>query len=159
MRNLKIPAQSAKKQRQIPQIILAKSPSIIVLGNITARERASAEQGVERFAHVISHIESNLSEPDKLTIDVLSAIAELSPSRFKALFKEKLGIPPAEYALRLRIKEARRRLTAGDATVTGVALDLGFSSSQYFASSFKRLTLMTPREAMKKSRQRQQRFL
>jgi hypothetical protein len=33
MRNLKIPAQSAKKQRQIPQIILAKSPSIIVLGN------------------------------------------------------------------------------------------------------------------------------
>jgi hypothetical protein len=33
MRNLKIAAQSAKKQRQIPQIILAKSPSIIVLGN------------------------------------------------------------------------------------------------------------------------------
>jgi AraC-like DNA-binding protein len=121
---------------------------------LTARERASAEQGAERFAHVISHIESNLNEPDKLTIDVLSAIAGLSPSRFKALFKEKLGIPPAEYALRLRIEEARRRLAAGNATVTGVALDLGFSSSQYFASSFKRLTRMTPREAMKKSRQK-----
>jgi len=121
---------------------------------LTARERASAEQGAERFAHVISHIESNLSEPDKLTIDVLSAIAGLSPSRFKALFKEKLGIPPAEYALRLRIDEARRRLAARAATVTGVALDLGFSSSQYFASSFKRLTRMTPREVMKKSAQR-----
>ena len=116
---------------------------------LAARERASADQGAERFAHVIRHIDSNLSEPDKLTIDVLSAIAGLSPSRFKALFKEKLGIPPAEYALRHRIEEARRRLAAGDATVTGVALDLGFSSSQYFASSFKRLTRMTPREAMK----------
>ncbi|MEY2907004.1 MAG: hypothetical protein RLZZ408_1475 [Verrucomicrobiota bacterium] len=119
---------------------------------LSARERASAEQGADRFAHVIAHMESNLAEPDKLTIDVLSAIAGLSPSRFKALFKEKLGIPPAEFALRLRIGEARRRLAAGDATVTGVALDLGFSSSQYFASSFKRLTRMTPREAMKSSR-------
>jgi AraC-like DNA-binding protein len=121
---------------------------------LAARERASAEQGSQRLAQVIRHMESNLSDPDKLTVDVLSSIAELSPSRFKALFKEILGIPPAEYALRLRIEEARRRLAAGDATVTGVALDLGFSSSQYFASSFKRLTRMTPREAMKKSRQK-----
>jgi AraC-like DNA-binding protein len=120
---------------------------------LTARERASAEMGVDRFAHVIRHIESNLAEPDKLTIDVLSSIAKLSPSRFKTLFKEKLGIPPAEYALRLRIEEARRRLAAGAATVTGVALDLGFSSSQYFSSSFKRLSRMTPRETMKISRQ------
>jgi len=116
---------------------------------LIARERASAEQGSQRFAQVIRHIESNLSDPDKLTVDVLSSIARLSPSRFKTLFKEKLGIPPAEYALRLRIEEARRRLASGDATVTGVAIDLGFSSSQYFASSFKRLTRMTPREAMK----------
>ena len=121
---------------------------------LTARERASAEQGSRRFAHVISHIESNLSEPDKLTIAVLSTIAGLSPSRFKALFKEKLGIPPAEYALRLRIEEARRRLAARDASVTRVALDLGFSSSQYFASSFKRLTRMKPRESIKISRQK-----
>jgi AraC-like DNA-binding protein len=116
---------------------------------LAARERASAEQGSQRLAQVIRHMESNLSDPDKLTVDVLSSIAELSPSRFKALFKEKLGIPPAEYALRLRIEEARRRLAAEDATVMGVAIDLGFSSSQYFASSFKRLTRMTPREAMK----------
>ena len=120
---------------------------------LRARERASAEQGSGRFAHVISHIETNLCDPSELTIDILSSIAGLSPSRFKALFKEKLGIPPAEFALRLRIEEARRRLAAGGATVTGVALDLGFSSSQYFASSFKRLTRMTPREVMKKSRQ------
>jgi AraC-like DNA-binding protein len=116
---------------------------------LTARERALTEQGTNRFAYVIRHIESNLGNPGELTVDVLSSIAKLSPSRFKALFKEKLGIPPAEYALRLRIEEARRRLAAGDATVTGVALDLGFSSSQYFASSFKRLTRITPREAMK----------
>lgn len=121
---------------------------------LNARERASAEQGSHRFAHVISHIESNLDDPRELAVDTLSSTAGLSPSRFKALFKEKLGIPPAEYALRLRIEEARRRLAAGDATVTAVALDLGFSSSQYFASSFKRLTRMTPREAMKKSRQK-----
>jgi AraC-like DNA-binding protein len=60
------------------------------------------------------------------------------------------GIPPAEYALRLRIAEARRRLVESGATVTQVATDLGFSSSQYFATSFKRLMNMTPREAARR---------
>lgn len=118
---------------------------------LEARERAAADPGAEYFAKVIRHIGSNLCDPDQLTVDLLSSVAGLSPSRFKALFKEKCGIPPAEYALRLRIDEARRRLAKGDASVTDVALGLGFSSSQYFASSFKRLTNMTPREAMKRS--------
>lgn len=118
---------------------------------IEAREKATSDIGIKRFAAVIRHIESNLENPEELTVDALASIARLSPSRFKCVFKEMLGVPPAEYALRLRIEEARRRLAAGNVTVTDVALDLGFSSSQYFATAFRRFTNMTPRAAMRKS--------
>lgn len=68
----------------------------------------------------------------------------MDTSRFKTRFKEEHGVPPAEYVLRARIEEARRRLAEPDAAVTDVAFALGFSSSQYFDSSFKRLTNLTP---------------
>ena len=121
-----------------------------LLDVLDARARSSAGMGAGRFAEVIHHMRSHLDDPDQLTMDVLSSVAGLSPSRFKALFKEMWGIPPAEYALRLRIAEARRRLVESGATVTQVATDLGFSSSQYFATSFKRLMNMTPREAARR---------
>ena len=121
-----------------------------LLDLLDARARSSAGMGAGRFAEVIQHMRSHLDDPDQLVMDVLSSVAGLSPSRFKSLFKEVWGIPPAEYALRLRIGEARRRLVESGATVTQVATDLGFSSSQYFATSFKRLTNMTPREAARR---------
>ena len=121
-----------------------------LLDVLDARAKSSAGIGVGRFAEVIHHMRTHLDDPDQLIMDILSSVAGLSPSRFKALFKEVWGIPPAEYALRLRIGEARRRLVESGATVTQVAMDLGFSSSQYFATSFKRFTNMTPREAARR---------
>ncbi|MBC8010767.1 MAG: helix-turn-helix transcriptional regulator, partial [Burkholderiales bacterium] len=97
-----------------------------------------------RFAKVLAHVAEHLAEPDVLDVGSLARIAELSVSRFKTRFKAEFGVPPAEYVLRARVEEARRRLARPGATVTYVALDLGFSSSQYFATSFKRLTHSTP---------------
>ncbi len=99
-----------------------------------------------RFAKVLAYVEAHLAEPEALTVDTLARLAELSTSRFKTRFRQEQGMPPAEFVLRQRIAEARRRLARPDASVTDVAFELGFSSSQYFASSFKRLTNTTPRD-------------
>jgi len=69
----------------------------------------------------------------------------LSTARFKARFKEENGLPPGEFVLRRRVQEAQRRLQLGRASITEIALDLGFSSSQYFATVYKRFTGSTPR--------------
>jgi len=71
--------------------------------------------------------------------------AGLSTPRFKARFKEENGIPPREFVLRTRIEAAEKRLALGRDSVTDIALELGFSSSQYFATVFKRFTGRTPR--------------
>ncbi len=111
---------------------------------VVAARNAAVDAPRPRFEKVLAYIEAHLAEPEATVVDTLAQVAGLSTSRFKTRFREEQGVPPAEYVLRTRIEEARRRLARRDATVTDVALALGFSSSQYFASSFKRLTNATP---------------
>lgn len=75
----------------------------------------------------------------------LAALAGLSVSRFQAKFKEQVGISPREYALRCKVNTARDMLQTREMTITQIAHQLGFSSSQYFATVFKRFTNTTPR--------------
>jgi AraC-like DNA-binding protein len=57
----------------------------------------------------------------------------------------RLGCTPLELLTRLRVEEAARRLAADPSLdVTRVALDLGFCSSQYFATVFRRTLGISP---------------
>lgn len=111
---------------------------------------------VERSSHM---------EAQKLTLDIEQVVRlmkqdleesrsmddyarsiHLSTSRFKAKFKEQVGVPPGEYCLRCKIEAAKVRLKSTEDHITDIAYDLGFSSSQYFATTFKRFETLTPRE-------------
>ncbi|MDR3110157.1 MAG: AraC family transcriptional regulator [Planctomycetaceae bacterium] len=80
------------------------------------------------------------------TLHQLARIANLSESRFKHRFKEEIGTTPADYQIRQKIDQARKLLLRPQTTILDTALDLGFSSSQYFATVFRRYTGMTPAE-------------
>jgi AraC-like DNA-binding protein len=58
-------------------------------------------------------------------------------------------MPPHEYILRCKIDRAVAQLEAGERSITDIAYDLGFSSSQYFATVFKRFTRLNPRDIPK----------
>jgi AraC-like DNA-binding protein len=68
----------------------------------------------------------------------------LSESGFRERFKAETGFSPHEYILNRRIAEGRRRLQETGDDITRIALDLGFASSQYFATVFRRLVGMSP---------------
>lgn len=93
---------------------------------------------------VLTYIDDNITEP--LKISTLVEVSHLSESRFKVKFAEYTGISPHEYVLRKKIEEAKRLLTDPKNSVTQVCYQLSFSSSQYFATVFKRLTSMRPSE-------------
>ncbi len=75
----------------------------------------------------------------------------LSATGFIKRFKYETGVTPADFFQRIKIEEARRRLTIPRTAITAIAFDLGFSSSQYFASVFKKYTGTTPREYRRKT--------
>ncbi|RCH53911.1 hypothetical protein DJ568_15340 [Mucilaginibacter hurinus] len=96
-----------------------------------------------RILNVKQFINENLV--NDLSISVLAAQQYLSESHFKSWFKREMGISPMDYVLRERVERAKRLLVGHNNTsITSIALGLNFSSSQYFATVFKKYTGLTP---------------
>lgn len=78
------------------------------------------------------------------TLSNLSQVSGLSACHLAERFTRDVGIPPHQYLLQMRIERAKEMLRQSDLPITDLALEMGFSSSQHFASAFKRLTGVTP---------------
>jgi len=65
------------------------------------------------------------------------------------IFHQTTGLNPKEYIIRRKIELAKQMLLQNK-PITSIAFDLGFSSSQSFATVFKKLTCMTPSNYKKK---------
>jgi AraC-like DNA-binding protein len=75
----------------------------------------------------------------------------LSLSRFKARFKQETGMSPRQFILRTKIETACERLAKGNEAISDIAFDLGFPTSQYFATVFHRFEGVTPKVYRQKS--------
>jgi AraC-like DNA-binding protein len=95
--------------------------------------------------HTLEWLDGKLFEPD-LNLNALAENVRLSPARLRARFKAETGYTLHEYIIHRRIEEARQRLSEPKDDITNIAHALGFSSSQYFATVFRRSTGMTPGE-------------
>jgi len=90
------------------------------------------------------YIEENVFQ--KIYISDLAARINLSESRFKHKFKEELGTPPNEYVLKVKIEKAKNLLSSKEVSISDIAYDLGFSSSSYFSTVFKKFQGISPTE-------------
>lgn len=81
---------------------------------------------------------------ESLSIQQLATQAGLSVSRYKSRFKQETGYPPADYILRKKIEWAKKLLANDALSITVIALELNFNSSQYFSTVFKRYVGQTP---------------
>jgi len=98
----------------------------------------------EGISKSISYLRKNLGENLRL-ID-LAQISGYSLSRFKSKFRNETGITPAEYIALQKIEYAKHQLSETDTSITELAYSLGFSSSNYFSTVFKKYSDFTPRE-------------
>lgn len=99
------------------------------------------------FRRVIDDMEHSFAEPyDALRY---AKMINLSVSRFNHLFKERIGIPPYTYFLKIRIDNAAELLTQTDIKIKDVAYRCGFDDPLYFTQAFKRLRGLTPSQYKK----------
>lgn len=75
----------------------------------------------------------------------------LAPTYLAALFAAQLGRAPHRYQTERRIARAQQLLETSDLSMTAIALEVGFGSSQHFARTFRAVTATTP-SAYRRSR-------
>ena len=81
---------------------------------------------------IIAHLHQDLS------VEALAAKACLSPRHFARCFKRAFNAPPGEFVEKLRLEEARRRLSAPGARIESVGGSVGFASADSFRRAFER---------------------
>lgn len=104
------------------------------------------ELGKSRNTYVTTGLDYlvNSFTNSRLTIEEVSNHAGISSRHFARLFTKEIGMTVQDYLTILRIKKAKDLLKYSDMGITQIAYSLGFNSSQYFTTCFKRIEHVTP---------------
>jgi transcriptional regulator GlxA family with amidase domain len=96
----------------------------------------------DRFAELVAWMTNNPTA--EMSVESLARRASLSPRQFFRRFKEHFGSSPAMFVETQRLNEARRRLSAGESSIEGVAESVGFNGADSFRRAFERRFRVTP---------------
>ena len=111
----------------------------------TDEETSCISPNIQRTLDII---DANITV--EISLQMLADSAGLSCSQFKQNFKKELGVSPRNYINNRKVEYGKALLLEGK-SVTEVAMALNFSSSNYFSSVFKKYTLCTPSEYVRKT--------
>ncbi|MEN6407392.1 MAG: AraC family transcriptional regulator, partial [Thermoguttaceae bacterium] len=103
---------------------------------------ASTVSHARRLAPIVAMLQGNPSKT--FPIEDLAEMADLSPSRFRVLFREYTGHSVVQYQNWLRVNRAKDLLLSGEHSVTQAAKEVGFVDVFYFSRLFKKLTGYNP---------------
>ena len=124
-----------------------------LLGNLCRLYTKNLERVHEpllNMGSIISYLNSNYSKNINLS-DILRK-AGMSKSAFMRKFKQATGTTPIDYLIQLRVTKASCLLQETNLSISEIAYKSGFSDSNYFSRTFRKVTGLTPREFSKHCR-------
>jgi len=114
---------------------------------------APAPQDHNTLRDILEEIQRDWRTPPDLTR--LAEAHGLSVSTLKRRWASVVGVPPARYAMGLRIREAARLLAQTAEPISRIAHECGFDDEFYFTKAFRRVHGMPPRDYRKAVRKHQ----
>ncbi len=99
---------------------------------------------------IIDYIEENLGE--EISLETLASFSGMSKNGIISMFLRLYGTTPIKYINNARLYRAEELLKNTEKPITELALECGFSDSNYFSRVFKAYRGKTPREYRKESR-------
>lgn len=111
------------------------------------RQNHSGRDFPKTFMHLEKVLRRNLAH--QWTVEEMAALVGLGTTLFNERVKSYSGFSPINYLINIRISEAIKLLKQSQISVTDIALDTGFYSSQHFSTTFKKLTGYKPSEFRK----------
>lgn len=105
----------------------------------------------ELLQKIMRYLEENLANP-QLSVEELSKHVGMSRSSLYSKLLELTGETPVEYIRSVKLDKAAILLAKSDMNIAQIAYSVGFSTSNYFAKSFKLKFNMLPSEYVSKMR-------
>ena len=97
---------------------------------------------VLRLRPVIAYIDEHFKE--KIYIEKLSDMINVSPDYFTKMFKESIGKTPIDYINGMRVNCAMELLCTSDMPMSDIADSIGFCNPNYFHKIFKQYMVTSP---------------
>ena len=91
-------------------------------------------ESTSRFADLAAWMVGHLDKD--LSVESLAGRINLCPRQFTRRFKDEFNSTPASFVQRLRLDEARKRLSAANSTVESIADSVGFRDPDSFRRAF-----------------------
>ncbi len=129
------------KKEQVDAVI---EPLIYMLAGYFEQQQENASATQTLYHRVLRYVTENYH--NRLTMKELSLHFHYSVSTLSHLFFKYSGKSLPHYIAALRLSEAEWYLVNSQASITEIALFLGYNSSNYFAAVFKKAYGITPRE-------------
>ena len=95
-----------------------------------------------QIARVRSFVDGNLHRT--IHASDLSAVARRSTAHFSRLFKQAFGEPPHAYIVRRRVEEACHLMLTSSASLSEIALSVGFSDQSHLCKHFRQTLGQSP---------------
>jgi AraC family transcriptional regulator of arabinose operon len=131
-----------------PQQMLHASHALAHLFAVIIRHRHESWRAQpdsrQKITGTLAYMKQHLDQP--LQLDALAALANLSRSRYAALFKEQTGFAPIDYFNRLRMHRACQLLDTTGLNIKTIAGRLGYEDPLYFSRVFRSITEVSPVE-------------
>lgn len=124
-------------------LLLAARFVALASGQERAREAAQARDR-RRAVEMALWLDAHAHE--QIDLERAAEAAGVSPFHFLRSFGRTLGVTPHQYLVRARLRRAARLLAAGAASITDVALDVGFRDLSNFVRTFHRAAGASPRQ-------------
>lgn len=117
--------------------LLSRHSSLEKLGEVS-----SAGMSGHMLKRVLSFIEEELARD--LSLSEIAAVAGVSVSHFKAMFRKTMGVPVHQYVVRRRVETAAFLLRKRELPISQIAQQTGFSHQSHLAHHMRRVLGYTP---------------
>jgi len=116
------------------------------LGNVIFSLKKDEKTSIEKeiILRIKSFVKNNID--GELTLIRISEKVNYNPSYISRFFKQSTGINLFDYISNIRISKAKELLENDNINILNIAKAVGYDSSQYFSTVFKKITGMTPIE-------------
>ncbi len=115
---------------------------LIFMVRIIKNQKQKQEKNESWLKHLNEKLLAEISK--KWVIEEMAAVFKMGTTSFNGKVKKLTGYTPSAYLIHLRIETAIKQIVKCDKSLTEIALDCGFYSSQHFSGTFLKWTGMSP---------------